>query len=66
MKPEELSNLDRIALEKALKETPGLRVNCDVPKSLNKGFSDLPLFCKMKRQTSLFGKTKKGGSRGGD
>jgi hypothetical protein len=53
MKPtEELSNLDRIALEKALKETPTLKVGCSVPKSLNKGYSDTPLFSP--KQTDLF------------
>ena len=50
----ELSNLDRIALEKALKETPGLRVGVSVPKSMNKGFSDTPLFSLEKNQTKLW------------
>lgn len=53
MKAEELSNLDRIALEKALKETPGLRVGGSVPRSVNKGYSDLPLF-KTNSQISIF------------
>lgn len=50
----ELSNLDRIALEKALKETPTLKVGVSVPKSQNKGFSDLPLFNQTNKQTNLF------------
>ena len=52
--PEILSNLDRLALEKALKETPTLKVGVSVPKSQNKGFSDLPLFNESDKQTKLF------------
>ncbi len=55
MKPQ-LSNLDRLALEKALKETPTLKVGVSVPKSMNLGFSDLPLFDKSINQTDLFKK----------
>ncbi len=49
----DLSNLDRLFLEKALKDTPSLKVGGTVPKSMNKGFSDLPLFERAK-QTDLF------------
>jgi hypothetical protein len=52
--PEILSNLDRLALEKALKETPTLKVGVSVPKSQNKGFSDLPLFDQSDKQGKLF------------
>lgn len=61
MKPE-LSNLDRLALEKALKETPTLKVGVSVPQSMNLGFSDLPLFNESDKQTSMF--EKKGGKNG--
>ena len=40
----ELSNLDRLALEKALKDTPTLKVGVSVPKSMNLGFSDCLLY----------------------
>lgn len=50
----ELSNLDRLFLEKAIKDTPTLKVGVSVPKSMNKGFSDLPLFEQKSRQTDLF------------
>ena len=60
----ELSNLDRLALEKALKDTPTLKVGVSVPKSMNLGFSDLPLFNESKAQLSLF-EGKKGGKDGG-
>lgn len=59
MKPE-LSNLDRLALEKALKETPTLKVGVSVPRSMNLGFSDLPLFEQSKKQPSLFEAKKNG------
>lgn len=61
MKPE-LSNLDRLALEKAMKETPTLKIGVSVPRSMNLGFSDLPLFEQSKKQQSLF--DKKGGKHG--
>ena len=51
----ELSNLDRIALEKALKENPSLRVGVSVPRSQNKGYSDTPLF-NITHQAELFKK----------
>ena len=54
----ELSNLDRLALEKAIKDTPTLKVGVSVPKSMNNGFSDLPLFSD--QQTLLFDKKKCG------
>ena len=57
-----LSNLDRLALEKALKETPTLKVGVSVPKSMNLGFSDLPLFNSSKNQVSLFDQKKDGNS----
>ena len=57
-----LSNLDRLALEKALKETPTLKVGVSVPKSMNLGFSDLPLFNSPKNQVSLFDQKKDGDS----
>jgi hypothetical protein len=52
----ELSNLDRIALKKALRDTPTLKVCVSVPRSMNKGFSDLPLFQSTNLQTELFKK----------
>jgi hypothetical protein len=62
----ELSNLDCLFLKKALKETPTLKVGVSVPKSLNKGFSDLPLFDKSSAQTDLFTtKDKEHGSHKG-
>ena len=54
MKNTEISNLDRLALERAIKDTPTLKVGVSVPKSMNKGFMDLPLFST--QQTSLFDK----------
>lgn len=60
----QLSNLDRIALEKALKETPSLRVGVSVPKSMNLGYSDLPLFGGNKQQ-GLFDNMK-GGEKNGN
>jgi hypothetical protein len=54
MKNSELSTLDKIALKKAIKETPGLRVGSSVPKSMNKGFSDTPLFSNENNQTNLW------------
>jgi hypothetical protein len=50
----EMSTLDKIALKKAIKETPSLRVGVSVPKSMNKGFSDTPLFSLEKNQTKLW------------
>jgi hypothetical protein len=61
MKPD-LSNLDRLALEKAIKETPTLKVGVSIPRSMNLGFSDLPLFNESDKQGSLF--DKKGGKHG--
>jgi hypothetical protein len=60
----ELSNLDCLFLKKALKETPTLKVGVSVPKSMNKGFSDLPLFDNGQKQQELFSpsKTKRNGS----
>jgi hypothetical protein len=57
----ELSNLDRLFLEKALKETPTLKVGVSVPKSMNKGFSDLPLFETGKHQDLFTDKDKEHG-----
>lgn len=54
----EISNLDRLFLEKALKETPTLKVGFSIPKSMNKGFSDLPLFGSNSNQTELFTEKK--------
>ena len=59
---EELSNLDRLALEKAIKETPTLKVGVSVPKSMNKGFSDLPLFGTGKQQNLFSDKDKEHGN----
>jgi hypothetical protein len=57
----DLSNLDRLFLEKALKETPTLKVGVSVPKSMNKGFSDLPLF-EQGKQADLFNAKDKDGN----
>lgn len=42
-----VSNLDKMFIRKALKETPSLKVGFSIPKSMKKGVSDLPMFGKV-------------------
>lgn len=53
MKKPQMTPLEIHFLERAIKETPTLKVGGTVPKSQNKGWKDTPLF-NTEVQTKLF------------
>jgi hypothetical protein len=49
-----LTPLEIEFLNRARKETPTMKVGVSIPKSLNKGWTDTPLFNQEQKQTKLF------------